>query len=288
MMQMEKLPLSIAKKLQALHTGAELPGSQLSKTWLKSLQQEGIIDVQYFGRTKTRLRLSSKEALVEFLQNRFHITDINAYVQMMEQDEVSGSQAQQVASNTKLGSSRTFKGFLINVLQPIYAKLHGKSIEINPQPGAFTFIYDYADFALDKDVLIIGMENPENFRQIELQKHLFPKGPKLFVSRYPQNKDLLKWLQNIPNPYLHFGDFDLAGIDIFQREYFQKLGSKASFFIPDDIDERIAKKGSRALYNQQHTRFKHIEGHNAQVQGLIDIIHKNKKGLEQEGLIGGG
>jgi len=35
----------------------------------------------------------------------------------------------------------------------------------------------------------------------------------LFVSRYPQtqSKDLLNWLQSIPNPYLHFGDFDLTG-----------------------------------------------------------------------------
>ncbi|MCA6071324.1 MAG: hypothetical protein LE168_02900 [Endomicrobium sp.] len=64
----------------------------------------------------------------------------------------------------------------------------------------------------------------------------------LFVSRYPQNqsKDLIKWLQSIPNNYLHFGDFDFAGIGIYLNEYKKYLTDKAMFLIPENIEKFIA------------------------------------------------
>ena len=89
-----------------------------------------------------------------------------------------------------------------------------------PTEGTFQFIYDYERFILPADITIVGIENPENFRQISQQQYLFKDIKPLFVCRYPQNqsKDLLKWLQSIPNSYLHFGDFDLAGIGIYLNE----------------------------------------------------------------------
>lgn len=285
---MNNLPLAIAKKLCILKTGETLPGSSFNKTQLGKLEQEGIVTIQRMGRTKTRVRLNSEEGLANFLLNRYHIKDLEDYVQMMMQEEISGKEAQQIASNTKLRKSRTFKGFLINVNKPIRARLHKKEIVIEPRPGTFTFIHDYENFEIDRNVLIIGMENPENFRFIELQKDLFPKGNKIFVSRYPQNNDLVNWLKTIPNSYLHFGDFDLAGISIFQNEYLKNLGKKASFFIPDNIETRLEENGNRYLYNQQYGRYNALKSNDLQIQNLIDLIHKYKKGLEQEGFIGEG
>ena len=46
----------------------------------------------------------------------------------------------------------------------------------------------------------------------------------LFVCRYPQSNDLIKWLQSIPNRYLHFGDLDFAGINIYLNEFKKYLG----------------------------------------------------------------
>src|SRR5690625_4061911 len=75
------------------------------------------------------------------------------------------------------------------------------------------------------------MENARNFSQIHKQRYLFEEINPLFVSRYPQNQnqDFIRWIQQIPNTYLHFGDFDLAGISIYINEYKKHLGDKASF-----------------------------------------------------------
>ena len=61
----------------------------------------------------------------------------------------------------------------------------------------------------------------------------------LFVSRYPQSADLREWLIKIPNRYIHFGDFDLAGICIYQSEFYKFLGDRAGFLIPEDIRREV-------------------------------------------------
>ena len=64
----------------------------------------------------------------------------------------------------------------------------------------------------------------------------------LFVSRYPQSTDLRSWLQNIPNRYIHFGDFDLAGIHILRSGLF--LGEiKKGRFEPSTAFARALSPG---------------------------------------------
>lgn len=62
---------------------------------------------------------------------------------------------------------------------------------------------------------IVWIENGKNFNQIREQRYFFGEQKILFVSRYPQSTDLRQWLMSISNAYLHFGDFDLAGIRIY-------------------------------------------------------------------------
>lgn len=124
---------------------------------------------------------------------------------------------------------------------------------------------------------------------IRQQRRLFESmlrdNPLLFVSRYPQSTDLRKWLMNIPNHYVHFGDFDLAGISIFLSEFHSYLGSeRSSFFIPKDIEHRL-KSGSMRRYNEQFQRFNHIKSDNQELQELIRLIHFYKRGYDQEGYI---
>ena len=90
---------------------------------------------------------------------------------------------------------------------------------------------------------------------------------------------------NIPNHYVHFGDFDLAGISIFLSEFHSYLGSeRSSFFIPKDIEHRL-KSGSMRRYNEQFQRFNHIKSDNQELQELIRLIHFYKRGYDQEGYI---
>jgi hypothetical protein len=151
----------------------------------------------------------------------------------------------------------------------------------------FNFVYDFEKLIPDKGVTIVGIENPENFRHIDKQKYLFKGINPLFVCRYPQSqsRDLFKWLQSIPNNYLHFGDFDIAGLNIYLNEYKKHLGEKTQYFLPENIDELILTKGNRDLYNKQKIQFDEEIVDEENILNLLELLRKYKKGLEQEILI---
>ena len=136
-------------------------------------------------------------------------------------------------------------------------------------------------------MIVVGVENMENFRLIRRQRELFESqvgNRLLFVSRYPQSTDLRDWLQTIPNRYVHFGDFDLAGIHIFLTEFYPHLLSRASFLIPTDIEERL-RIGSMERYNAQLSKFRHLHCEQPALQSLIDLINKYHRCYDQEGYI---
>ena len=106
----------------------------------------------------------------------------------------------------------------------------------------------------------------------------------MFVSRYPQSADLREWLIKIPNRYIHFGDFDLAGICIYQSEFYKFLGDRASFLIPEDVEERL-KSGNKGLYDAQYLRYKNLKIIDSRLIGLVEMIHHYGRVYEQEGYI---
>jgi hypothetical protein len=168
---------------------------------------------------------------------------------------------------------------------PIQATLNGKPITINFTNGTFQFIFDFEKFIPEENVTIVGIENPGNFRYIGKQKHLFKEIQPLFVRRYPQNqsKDFIKWLKSIPNKYLHFGDFDFAGIGIYLNEYKKYLGEKVLFFVPNNLEDLIKLNGN--LYYDQKINFRMDNIDEVSLLKLFQLIHTNKKGLEQEFLV---
>jgi hypothetical protein len=277
-----KVPVHIAEKLLQLLQGESIPSSLAKHSLIDDLVVEGIIERK--GRIKKSLFLSNNKALLTYLQNNCSINDLQQYIQISNQENVLRSDLVAVSSNSKLVKVRTFKGFLVNCYSPIYATLDGKQITINPVTGTFQFIYDFEKFIVSPDITIIGIENPENFRHIDRQKHLFKDIKPMFISRYPQNqsKDLIKWLLSIPNDYLHFGDFDFAGIGIYLNEFNKHLADRTKFFIPDNIDKLIADFGNKKRYDEQKINFKIKSIQEEKLLHLIDIIHKYRKGLDQE------
>jgi hypothetical protein len=188
-----------------------------------------------------------------------------------------------LSGNSKLQRVRTFYGFLVNCCRPVSATLYEKPFIVEPAEGTYTFIHEWQHFKLHPSITIVGIENPENFRYIHLQEYLFSNIRPLFVSRYPQNNDMVKWLQMIPNPYIHFGDLDFEGIKIYLHEYKKHLGDKASFFLPSNTEALLGKYGNRALYNKQYKGQKSILINTEQsIETLTKLLHQYKKVLEQE------
>ncbi|MDH6306732.1 hypothetical protein M2459_001966 [Parabacteroides sp. PF5-5] len=281
------LRLGLAKKLLRLLEGEKMPSSQMKYPEVKELLAENILTEIRQGRMKSVYQLRNPQSFYTYLSNRFGIHDLYVYVDALKKEEITKSELVLASSDSKARTVRSFKGFLVNSYEPISATLNNEQIVIHPASGTFQFIYDFETFTIDKGVTVVGVENAENFRQIEKQHYLFEHIKPLFVSRYPQNqyKDLIRWLQIIDNPYLHFGDFDLAGIRIFLFEYFQHLGDKAHFFIPPNIESLIEKYGNSKRYNNQITHFDTKEITNEKLLELVRIIHSYKKGLDQEALI---
>ncbi|MCR4312904.1 MAG: hypothetical protein NUV58_01500 [Candidatus Roizmanbacteria bacterium] len=271
----------MAKKLLRLISSESLPGSQLKHVMIKRMIEEDVIAVRTAGGLKKHLFVTNPENLKNYLKNHFGINDLLKYVEKLEGKEMTRSTAVKIASNSKLKRIRTFSGFPVNCYSPVNATLNNQPIVIQPCEGIFTFIYDFAQFAPSTDTIIIGIENPENFRYVEKQTYLFGNCKPLFVSRYPQSKDLIKWLQSIPNNYIHFGDFDFEGINLYYNEFKKYLKERATFFVPGNVEELLEANGNRTLYDKQSNRKKENITEDGIVK-LLSLMHKYKKCLEQE------
>jgi hypothetical protein len=277
-----KLPISIAEKLILLRNGEKIPSSKLKHASIELMIDNGILKKHIHGRSKTLIYLGNRISLSAYLKNHFGIDNLDNYVDFSKKEDLRRADAIEISSNSKLKSIRTFKGFLVNCFQPIECKLNNQHITIQPQEGTFVFVYDFENFIPSESITIIGIENPENFRYIQKHRKLFSDITPLFVSRYPQNKDIIRWLQIIPNNYIHFGDFDFAGLNIYFNEYKKYLKGKAQFFLPPDIEKLLSTKGNRDNYSNQTIQFDRTEIKEENIIKLLELIEKYKKGLEQE------
>jgi len=265
--------------IKALVSGEQVAGSRLSSRLLDELMAEGLLLVVTHGSRKS-YRARDAEALKRYLVDKdesYRLLDVGC----------SDSRAAMAADtgNSKLLMVRSCPGFPVNSYEPIACSLRGRDFVVSPMEGSFVFIDDWQHFVIPEDVVVVGIENMENFRMIRQQKSLFERelqmasipqqitNPQhqrlLFVSRYPQSTDLRKWLQGIPNKYVHFGDFDLAGIHIFLKEFHKYLSDRSTFLIPSDIEQRLAN-GSQMRYNEQYDRFHHLCSNVLSLQRLID------------------
>ncbi len=283
-----KITASLIDKLIRLRNGESIPASQLRGEWVSELESEGVIVSSSHGSRRV-LFVPQPEAFLQAL-SAFdeRLSDLDLMRDTLQTGETSRSVQASATGNSKLVAVRSCPGFPINTYESIACLLNGSEMIVNPQEGSFMFISDWQSFTIPQDVVVVGIENMENFRMIRQQRALFERtigsDRFLFVSRYPQSSDLRSWLQSIPNRYVHFGDFDLAGISIFLTEFHTYLGERSSFFIPSDIEQRLPN-GSLERYNAQYLKFKNIKTNILYLQHLIDTINNYHRCYDQEGYI---
>lgn len=271
------------RRLLELTKEGEIASSRLSEHLAKELLREEVVIEISKGRGR-KFRLINNDALGCFLSQRY---GINKSIEELSEAYDSDSRSEQVVKggDSKLNSIRTFNGFLVNSYTAIKATLAGKELIINPQEGTCVYIEDWQHFEIPEDVEVIGMENGENFFKIREQRYLFEGQTALFVSRYPQSSDLRNWLKQIPNQYIHFGDIDLAGINIYLTEYYCLFPARCKFFIPDDIEERFKEGGNRERYDKQYEKYSRMEIADERLNKLVALIHQYRMGYDQEGYI---
>lgn len=276
-----KIPLSLAKSLQQLVNNEILPYSQFNKKLVDKFIEDGVLVLNSL-KTKKTVSLKSEDYLNHYLFNEYSISDLSSYIITMTNDEVKRSELALISGDSKIRSVNVFTGFLINTYDDIYGTLNGQGISLKPTYGSFIFINDYKNFVIPEDIIVIIVENFENFKYIESQKYLFPKDNKLFIWRY-QNNALSEWLKNLPNNYIHFGDFDLSGLSIYLNYKEKRKNLSSSFLIPDNIEELIEKYGNRERFFNQISHTKNIDfSIHPEIFNLSILINKLQKSLEQE------
>lgn len=288
-----KLTKGLVLKLLKLKDGESVPSSQLKGEWVNDLLRDRILISISNGSHKS-YKVSDTDSFLTALERiREGLGDLERMRFLLSYNRASddASRAEQAAEtgNSKLKMTRSFPGFLVNSYVPILSVLKCNPFTVRPSEGSACFVFDWESFQVPADVIIVGIENPENFRQIRKQRNLFeslyPGEQLLFVSRYPQSKDLRLWLQSIPNRYVHFGDFDLAGIRIFLTEFYKYLPERSSFLIPKDIEDRLRLYGSQDRFNGNYHENRNISCDIPELQDLINLILKYHKCYDQEGYI---
>ncbi len=277
--------------LRKLVDGGEVAASRLRSDIAAELLAEGYLTVRARGSRRLYSAINPS-ALRNYLSNRFdELRDFDSAPPMIS-DRTTRARQAKVSGNSKVVSVRSCPGFPVNSYEPIECRLNDHVIVIAPTKGSFVFINDWQSFSIPANVTVVGVENMENFIRIRNQRRLFSKymdshgfcSRLLFVSRYPQSDDLRSWLKTIPNRYIHFGDFDLEGIEIFLTSFYCYLGERASFLIPDDIEKRLAS-GSTLRYNMQYASTRNVSTYIPELQRLIAMIHHYHRCYDQEGYI---
>ena len=288
---------SLIQAFAALRQGETVPFSRFPSDWADEMLAEGGVTSIVRGSRKS-LKVVSRAAFDVFLLSKgLQPEKLEETVEVLSGAD-SRAQQVQLVGDSKAVAVRSCPGFPVNVTVPLSVRLGERKILLCPCPGSFLYISSFWDFRIPSDAIVVGVENMENFRLPERQTAVWEEiaeqfgdggvPPLLLVSRYPQSRDLVTWLQGIPNQYVHFGDFDLAGIHIYLTEFYRYLGAERSaFFVPSDLEQRLATSGSRDRYQVQFERFGKMEVPDARLLPLVSLLHRHQKGYDQEGYITG-
>ena len=191
-------------------------------------------------------------------------------------------------SHTKRVESKSFNGLMISVFDKLEVNYNDKKQYFYALEGSGLFLHYTSKLQLDDDVIVVGVENPQVVWYINNYKHLFENDKKylfLCISEYKTTYQY-KWLESFSGEYIHFGDFDLAGINIYLNTIVPRLKKvkSHSFLIPDNIYEIIKEKNYMLDYSNQTKYLNITSKEDKNLQKLIEFIKSHKITIEQEDL----
>ena len=289
---------SLIQAFALLREGETVAFSRFPSDVVDELLLEGGVSSIVRGSRKS-LKVVSRAAFDVYLRSKGLQPDkLQETVTVLSGADSRASQVQ-LLGDSKAVAVRSCPGFPVNVIGPLSVRLGERKLLLCPCPGSFLYISDFLQFRIPSNALVVGVENMENFRLPERQTAVWEEireqfggdgvPPLLLVSRYPQSRDLVTWLQGIPNFYVHFGDFDLAGVHIFLNEFYRYLGpSRSAFYVPSDLSDleaRLSSSGSRERYQDQFKRYGRMPVPDPRLEPLIALLHRHQKGYDQEGYV---
>ena len=185
-----KYSASSLRLLIALANGETIADSRLKGDLFNRLKEEKLLVAMTRGSRKS-WRVQDATALMSYLNSVYGIRNPEELLRLAESGDTSRAEQVHTIGDSKFKSTRSFKGFMVSCYQPIEVTLNSKPFTLHPQEGTFTFIYDFDGFAIPEDVMVVGIENPENFRWIyNPQNEMF--APRKTKRSLLKNETLLK------------------------------------------------------------------------------------------------
>lgn len=271
-----------AKALFLIEQGETVKRSSFGKSFIKTLGEMiaigSLVEVK-ITRNSFNILMGNPDAFTNYLANYLFIDNLSNYISALTSEGLSRSELSELGLSTKLKSVNPKSGFHIDSPDNINITINGEEVKLGFPKGCALFVHKDNDICFTEDILIVGVENFENISGKLKDRSLFPDKKILFIER---NKSLQNLLSKVNNNYLHFGDIDLAGIFIYQTEYEPIVGTRGSFFLPDNIESLLAKKGIIDLYDIHDKKYKTLVGNTPQIDTLIKNIKRSGRTIEQE------
>lgn len=272
-----------AKLLKELSEGKKVPLSRLKARIFQQLIQEQVLLRQKESHG-WNIYTDHPQSLLNYLYNHYIRCTLDEYIER-GQAAPSRSNNIRMSGDSKLKETELWQGFYFKVSEPIHAQWQGRPLTLLPYPeGIPVFMPQPETLSLPEDVTVVMIENSENFLKIETQLPLFQGLKCFFVSFYPreQHSYFIEWLQKQPNNYVHYGDFDFAGIHIYQSQYKKYVSGESRYLVPSGLLPLFRQYGKRELYNNQLSLQALIKADEPGISELLEIIKREHKGLEQE------
>lgn len=214
------------------------------------------------------------------------LSDLDAALRLARGEVASRAEKVALFGNSKQeGADRTVKGFTILADRAIEVQYQDRGYVIGPTAGLH--VVDRSSLSLPGNITVVVVENAECLYDLRWIPNVGLKaedGPFVILCRFPVCEEAKLWLETIPNRILYFGDFDLAGIRIYETEFKRRLGRRISFIVPDDLEERIRRGGNPGLYTRQVDEgFASTLSTSRELSHLVGMLHQMQSVYEQEG-----
>lgn len=97
---------------------------------------------------------------------------------------------------------------------------------------------------------------------------------------------LVDWLVAMPDlRMLHMPDYDPVGLGTYLRIR-ARVGDRVRLFVPDDLEVRVARFGKAVLLSDSIAELSRVRTDaDPAVRGVLEVIDRHGKGLEQEALL---
>lgn len=279
------LSQGFVKVLIVLQNNKEITGGLFNQyaTLLEPMLNEAGLKRKQLTKSRFKIILINMEPFHLYLKRHFKIIDLEGYLEVLKDPSASRAEMLTASLDDKSKTIHPFDGIYIASYENIDVWIDEAPIKLNCPNGTLTFVSQASKLEIAKNILVVGVENTENILFIAKQKKYFSKykQKKMFIFR---NNFMLHWLEERENDYLHYGDFDFAGISIYQSQIIPRMKGKHTFFIPENIEE-LLQQGQSDLYYKQYGYKENIMGIDAPLDSLITLIDNYKKTLRQEFLI---